>query len=173
MTQSPILQQPIVFSHDTNPFDKNSISFTQHSNLNVTKPTQNANGTSAPPLNGSPISKYSSVLPLGKSISGARQQRIHTFRPLFVYRQQQAMKNRVTAKPPINIDRYRPQHATYIQPPYQLPYYYNYHASPHPEYSQNDVTNAGAFDWFNHAPHDDWLINGYGHPGYSPIWKKK
>lgn len=181
----PIPQQTIVFSHDINPFDPNSISFKQNSNANITKPTtttiqNDANSTNSLPFNGSPISKYSSVLPLANN--GMRQQRVHVFRPLFVYRQQEAMKNRVTGKPPINPDRYRPHYTAgaggaYL-PPYQAPYYYNYHVSPHntnsyPEYLQNDVANADAFDWFNHAPHDDWLINGGGNPGYLPIWKKK
>lgn len=168
-TIKPTTIAPIIFSHDSNPFDSASISFLI-SNLNVTKP----NVTSLP-FNGSPVSKWANVIPLPKLISGYRQKRIHVFRPLFVYRQEQAQKKRASAKPSIDPDRYynRPQYPYYYPhappppPPYPYPSdLYNIH---YPDYVPNDLSIAGPlpppppppYEWYAAAPHYAWPPHGY------------
>lgn len=134
-------QEPIVFSHDSNPFDPSSHSFQSGSNLNVTKPDLNA-------INAIPMTKHHNVLPLAKT--SKRQQRIHVFRPLFVYRQEQAMRRRGTARPSIDPHHFYPYHPYYPYQPYQHHYADYYNSLPHEnfDYFSNDLTNAGPDYWY-------------------------
>ncbi|XP_055310332.1 uncharacterized protein LOC129573605 [Sitodiplosis mosellana] len=121
-TKSPDLMEiPVVFTHDVNPFDPSSISFQLGSNLNVSKPSPDS-------ISKSPIVKLHQVIPLLKleeplnpplaKLNNTRQMRVHIFRPLFVYRQEQAMKNRpMDGRPSFDPDRFY----------YNYPYYHHYH----------------------------------------------
>lgn len=112
------------FPHDSNRFDQISHSFQEASNHHNPSKAENSSATNA-------MVKLSRVLPM----QSARQQRIHVFRPLFVYRQEQAMRRRATARPPIDPDRLYP-----YSPPYPYdPYYYHqpqqhYASSYYPDY---------------------------------------
>lgn len=131
--QTASTDAPIVFSHDIDPFNSSSLSFRLNSNLNISKPDEKS-------IHSSPMVKLYSVLPLAKS---HRQQRVHVFRPLFVYRQEQAMKNRPN-KPPIDPDRFN-QHRPYY--PYQP---YPYHPNrPYPPLFYNQLA-GGYLDAYDH-----------------------
>lgn len=121
--------EPIVFSHDSNPFDKKSYSFQEGSNQNTSKP-ENSHAIH-------PMVKLSKVWPMQKP----RQQRIHVFRPLFVYRQEQAMRRRATARPSIDPDRFYPSSYPYD------PYYYYQHQHPDQHYAN------GYYPDYNYEPY--------------------
>lgn len=118
-TSKPIeMDKPVVFSHDENPFDVSSFSFEFGKNLNISQPNPNS-------IHDIPIVKHHHVLPLSHSSArNARQKRLHVFRPLFVYRQEQAMRRRATARPPIDPDRF-----------YHYPYYPYYYHDHHHQYA--------------------------------------
>lgn len=113
-------EKHVVFSHDENPFDATSNSFQMGSNLNTSQPSPNS-------ISKSPIVKLHQVIPLPKPSNNTRQMRVHVFRPLFVYRQEQAMKNRPNdGRPPIDADRFY----------HNYPYYHYYHHHHHENQQQ-------------------------------------
>lgn len=161
-TDPVLTDKPIVYSHDIDPFNRSSLSFQLNENLTISKPDANA-------IASMPIVKLHKVLPLAKPSTNHRQQRLNVFRPLFVYRQEQAEKNREKRKP-YNPDRFRPNayypHHPYPYPNHAYPYppyspsYYNQYASGYLDYydqhaykNYNDISNdlSGARD-----PYDYW-----------------
>lgn len=149
----------IVFSHDFNPFDPNSNSFQSNTNNNITKP----NFDNQLPFNGSPVSKYANVIPLARSMKddSIRQGRVLTFRPLFVYRQQQAMKNR--PKPNRYHDGYYPPQSHY------------YPSAPNPHYNpynNYDDLYEPPYHSYNDYGDNNNLWYGPERPQfYEPGWK--
>lgn len=146
-------QKPIVFSRDSNPFDPLSYSFHSGSNSNLSKP----NVTS---ISANSMAKHLNVLPLAKPSNNARQQRIHVFRPLFVYRQEQeAMRRRAATVRP---SHYYPYHSYYPYDPYHYQHqqqqhydqrYPDYYDSlPHKsfDYISNDLTHPAPDYWYSH-----------------------
>lgn len=99
-------------AHDTNSFknsSKSNLIFHMHNNSNQSK------SDSGP--------ESSSLLELHNT-NNARKQRVYVFRPLFVYRQEQAMKKRSKTGIPIDPDRF------YHYPYY--PYYPHQYGSAYP-----------------------------------------
>lgn len=154
-TEKPI--KPIVFSHDSNPFDPKSYSFRVDANRDVSKPERSSAAN--------PMVKLSRVLPIQNRTSTARQQRIHVFPPLFVYRQEQAMRRRATARPSIDPDRLYPyppvpldpyyyHHQPEQQQPYPNGYYTDYYYEPYPypynsgDYISNDLPHGAPEYWY-------------------------
>lgn len=132
-------QKPIVFSHDSDPFDSSSYSFYLGSNSNVTKPDLNA-------ISAISITKHHNVLPLSKPSTNSRQQRIHVFRPLFAYRKEQAMRRRATARPSFDPVHFHPHYPYY--PYHQYADYFD--SLPHAQfdYVSNDLSNAAPDYWY-------------------------
>lgn len=86
-----------------------------------------------------------------------RQQRIHVFRPLFVYRQEQeAMRRRATVRPQIDPSHYYPHypyHPYHLQHQQHAPQYPDYFDSfPHKnfDYISNDLINPASDYWYYH-----------------------
>lgn len=137
-------ENPVIFSHDTNPFDALSYSFQSGSNVNISKPDFST-------AVGSPVTKFAKVLPLS---GNARQQRVNVFRPLFVYRQEQAMKRRKDqARPPFDPDRfYHYPHYSYHSQHHQHAHRYPDYYEPYPyknyDYISNEVANGAPDYWY-------------------------
>lgn len=96
-------------------FSKDVIVNSHHSdsygdNVNPIIPESNPNS-----IVKSPFAKPNNILPLMKAAKNERQQRLHVFRPLFVYRQEQAKKNQQA-----DYHYYYPYYSHY-------PHYYNQH----------------------------------------------
>lgn len=144
---------PMQFSHDSKLFDAKNSSIQESSNENVPKP-ESSNAINR-------IVKVGKVLPM----QNERQQRIHVFRPLFVYRQeQQAMKKRATARPSIDPDR------QFLYPPFPYdPYYYYHHHHPDHHYANNYYHDDYYYDPYAYPyPSDDYITNDllHGAPDY-------
>lgn len=126
-TEEVPIDTAVVFSHDKNPFDPLSDSFQSKDSLNSSsKPNPNQ-------IDRLPIAKLHRVVPLPKSSTNMRQQRLHVFRPLFVYRQEQAMRKQMTPRPPIDSDRYYhyPYYPQYFHQPDH--YHHEHYANGYPE----------------------------------------
>lgn len=144
-TSKPVeMDKPIVFSHDQNPFDLSSFSFGFDDKLNISQPKLNA-------FHDIPIVKLHQVLPLNPSYRNMRQKRLQAFRPLFVYRQEQAqaqaqaMRRHATARPPIDPDQF------YHYPYY--PHYYHLYADDYPDNSYDYQSNHLSHDTFHTIDH--------------------
>lgn len=147
----PYPSGPIIFSHDTNPFDAHSTSFSSNPNTNISAPVFDADR----PFNGSPMARYVNVLPLARSVRAQpnRQDRVLVFRPLFVYRQEQAKKNQMGMRPP-----QRPPYYPYTDSPYAPPfnyppgYYDLYDSAPYYDLAHNELPHEPVNDWYNQLP---------------------
>lgn len=88
------------------------------------------NQSTAPMVDMNFMSQLTNIIPLNYSaLNSSREQRIHVFRPLFVYRQEQMMKKRV--KPDRVSGSSKPNYGSYA-PPYPYPYYPNPYSSVYP-----------------------------------------
>lgn len=140
---------PITFSHDSDPFDPKSSSFTSKLNPNTTAPVFDAKKR----FNGIPIAKYASVVPLARALKpqNQRQDRLLPFRPLFVYRQQQVKKQQMQMhmRPPAPYS-YSPYASYAPYAPFNYPpgHFDLYDASPIHDIGQNELPQDPEYDWY-------------------------
>lgn len=135
-------ENTVVFTHNVNAFDPSLISV--GSILNVSKPSSNS-------ILKSPIVKLHRVIPLVKPLNNTRQMRVHVFRPLFVYRQEQAMKKHsMNSRPPFDPDRF------YIGNNYPYNPYTNYYHQNHHLYTNGypDIYESYPFKDYDYVPND-------------------
>lgn len=133
-----------MFTHNVNAFDPSLISV--GSILNVSKPSPNS-------ISKSPIVELHRVIPLVKPLNNTRQMRVHVFRPLFVYRQEQAMKKHpMDGRPPFDPDRF--DNLNYPYNPYTN-YYHQYHQNHH-LYANGypDFYESHPFKGYDYVPND-------------------
>lgn len=112
------------------------------------------------------VARFASVLPLNKT----RQERIHVFRPLFVYRQEQLMKKRVQNKNPdrntVNKNP-KPAAPSQIHPAQNHYPYYNYTPAyfPFPPVVPASVPFYPYVTYPSH-PYVNSLSQSYHYPSY-------
>lgn len=137
------MENHVVFSHDENPFDTASNSFQMGSNLNISQPSPDA-------ISKSPIVKLHQVIPLPKPSNNTRQMRVNVFRPLFVYRQEQTLKNRPKDdRPPFDPDRFYHNHPYYHYYQNQQQQQQHHYASAYP-----DLYDSYPFKTFDYIAND-------------------
>lgn len=143
----------IIFSHDTNPFDPSSSSFISDLNPNTTAPVFDAKK----PFNGSPMARYTSVLPLARALKpqDQRKDRMLVFRPLFVYRQQEAKKQQMQMQMQMQL---------HMRPP---PYPYLPYGPPPPSHHSHFNYPPGHFDLYDESPIQDI---GHNHLPHAPSY---